>query len=124
MDIQKNLNEVEKFKKDLEIRQNQDRLNRSKNKLARLAEKRFKTTFVGALSEFEQGFGHIWKHGIPEEELTDEEYDNRKIWENIRNNILNKSNAQMRGFLTELDQHTIDKNDFTINFAIKDIKEG
>jgi hypothetical protein len=41
----------------------------SKRKLKNVIERKFKTTFIGALSFFEQEFGSLWGHGKQDGEL-------------------------------------------------------
>jgi hypothetical protein len=38
----------------------QQTMERSKTQLTRIIEKKFKTTFIGAVSCIEQEFGHLW----------------------------------------------------------------
>jgi hypothetical protein len=67
-----------------------------------LLTKRFQTTMIGALHEFEKAFGYLWGHDKDEQDLTDKELDFLDRWENVRNLILNNGNNQLRKTLLDL----------------------
>lgn len=68
--------------------------------------KRFQTTMIGALFEFEKTFGYLWGHDKNENELTDKEIDFLDRWDFTRNQILNNGNHQLRKAITDLDKHS------------------
>lgn len=74
-----------------------------KNAIEAILTKRFQTTMIGALSEFEKSFGYLW--GIHKDEdspLTDKEEKFLDIWEETRNRILNNGNNQLRKSVSEI----------------------
>lgn len=77
-----------------------------------LVKKRFQTTMIGALHEFEKNFGYLWGHDKDLEELTDRQDEFRYIWENTRNNILNNGNDQLRKCLLDLGRNNSYKNTY------------
>jgi hypothetical protein len=64
--------------------------------------KRFQTTMIGALFEFEKSFGYLWGQHKNEEELNDKELDFLDRWDNVRNQILNNGNNQLRKAISDL----------------------
>jgi len=67
--------------------------------------KRFKTTMIGAISEFEKSFGYLWGiHKSENEDLTEREEQFLDIWENTRNRILNNGNNQLRRALSDVNK--------------------
>lgn len=65
--------------------------------------KRFQTTMIGALFEFEKTFGYLWgNHKTEDEELTDKEENFLDLWEETRNRVLNNGNNQLRKSLAEI----------------------
>lgn len=65
--------------------------------------KRFQTTMIGALYEFEKTFGYLWGHEKNENEnLTDKEEKFLDMWEETRNKILNNGNNQLRKAISEI----------------------
>lgn len=69
-----------------------------------LITKRFQTTMIGALHEFEKAFGHLWGHDKNEDFLTESEEEFMYRWENVRNQILNNGNNQLRKCLSDLER--------------------
>lgn len=68
-----------------------------------ILKKRFQTTMIGALYEFEKSFGYLWGyHKNEDEELTEKEETFMDIWEETRNRILNNGNSQLRKAISEL----------------------
>lgn len=78
-----------------------------KKRLKGIAKKKFDTTMVFPISQFEVAFGHLWGHGLKLDELTKEQIVNRHKWEEIRQNIFNTGNQQMRNLFAELDLHDV-----------------
>ena len=66
--------------------------------------KRFQTTMIGALYEFEKAFGYLWGQNKNPDFLTENEEDFRDRWEDVRNQILNNGNSQLRKCLIDLDR--------------------
>jgi hypothetical protein len=79
-------------------------------KYAEEADQKLRTTFIGALSIFEEAFGHLWGYRLPESELTDEQFECRKRWEFARTKILNNGNNQLRTALKEISEYSIEWN--------------
>jgi hypothetical protein len=79
---------------------------KSKDRLLKILSKKFEKTFIGDLSEFEVVFGFLWGHGKRENELNDDELYYRDLWKEVRHNILNKGNGNIRAVHDELDQYT------------------
>lgn len=64
--------------------------------------KRFQTTMIGALFEFEKAFGYLWGQDKEESDLTDRELDFSDRWDAVRNQILNNGNNQLRKAIADL----------------------
>ena len=67
--------------------------------------KRFQTTMIGSLHQFEKYFGYMWGIGLEEDELTDQQLDAREAWELTRNQILNNGNNQLRQMLLDIENN-------------------
>lgn len=68
-----------------------------------ILKKRFQTTMIGALYEFEKSFGYLWGYNKDENEpLSQKEEKFLDIWEETRNNILNNGNNQLRKAISEI----------------------
>lgn len=92
----------------------------SRERLKKIAKKKFRTCFISALSEFESMFGVLlWGHGLPEDEITSEQNANRVIWDQVRKNILDKGNAQSRALGMEIDLHHVEFQGYHMSFGGK-----
>jgi len=89
----------------------------SKERFFKIAEKKIKTSFIGALDQFEREFGYVWGHG--EEQPTMEQQEMRKVWEKVRNNILNNGNNQIRNLETEMEYYTMEWNRYHYDLPVK-----
>lgn len=72
--------------------------------------KRFQTTMIGALYEFEENFGHLWGLDKDENELTNQELYFREKWDDTRNHILNNGNNQLRKCVADLEKNQSQSN--------------
>lgn len=117
-DIQQKMYRVNKSRKaDVEYNKTIYR-EKSRKRLSTILEKKMKTSFIGALSQFEQYFGRLWGHGKQEEELTDNELKFRKVWEDTRTAILNNGNNQLRAVQNEISEYSISWNRHKLNIPI------
>lgn len=74
------------------------------NNINRILAKRFQTTMIGSLFEFEKTFGYLWGHNKDEtRNLTQAEESFRDAWEFTRDNILNNGNKQLRQALLDIE---------------------
>jgi|TARA_Y100000310_G_C20643940_1_gene795532 predicted esterase YcpF (UPF0227 family) len=78
----------------------------SKDRLQKIASKKIQTTMIGALSSIEKHLGFLWSHD-QDGELTSEQEEMRELYEEIRSEILDKGNHQIRNLETELSQYDI-----------------
>ena len=92
----------------------------SKKRLLNIVKKKFDTTIIGSLAAFEENFGHLWGHNIPEHELTEEQKEYRKLWSETRTIILDKGNLNLRAAQSEISQHTLSWNRYVTQFILKD----
>lgn len=91
-----------------------------KKRFRLLMSTRFRTCFIFALAEFENVFGKdLWGCGLPDEDLTHEQLVSKKKWNQVRKNILDKGNAQLRAMDTEIGLHSFDFIGHKINLEMK-----
>lgn len=108
-----------KIMDDLKAKQAQNKkdfVQASKERFTKIVNTKVKTTFIGALSEFEKGFGFLWglkpENGYTDDQLAikeallvigmDEAYF-KQIWDVARNGVLNNGNNQMKALQKEAD---------------------
>ena len=80
-------------------------------------EKKVKTTMIGALASFEKEFGSLWGHDA--EKLSDEEQYWLDRWDDVRTEILNNGNNQIRAAMEEIAQYTLTWNRYQTDFIVK-----
>lgn len=85
------------------------------DKLIVSIEKKFQTTTIGSLARIENYFGFLWGHN--EDMITIEQSDNRQIWQDLRDDILDHGNYQMRAALTDLRKFIQEENKSKIVFT-------
>ena len=91
----------------------------SKNRLMKNIEKKFKTAMIGSLARCEEKFGFLWGYGLELNKLTKEQQRFQIIWENLRTEILNHCNGQLRAAIEEIMQYNITWNQYKTNFIVK-----
>lgn len=75
-------------------------LDQDSKDLIRNIETRFKTLMIGSIARFEDSFGYLWAHGGDPKSPSQEQF--REIWEDLRLELLNHGNTQMRLGLDDL----------------------
>ena len=100
-------------------RKNDERiLNSSKKKLTDAIVKRIRTTMIGAIAELERSeFGKIF--GFGKTKLTEEERKWKMIWDEVRTNILNQGNNQLRECQREIEQYETRFKPYHTDFIVR-----
>lgn len=101
----------------------------SKNRFARIAAKKIKTSFIGAIAEFEKNFGYLWGKNPPltEEQVqilqalieagVDQEFF-KIIWDTTRTAVLNNGNNQSRGLEQEIANYSMTWDRYRLNLPV------
>lgn len=90
---------------------------RSKTRLKKEIKKRIQTTMIGSLSSIEKYFGFLW--GEESDSPTEREEQMREIFEEMRTEILDKGNTQIRNADAEIETYDITWNKYHINLPIR-----
>jgi hypothetical protein len=103
-----NRNAVDKALKDTQ-RENLEKTKKiSKDRLTAVAEKKVKTVFIGAIDSIENRLGKfLWGHDKDPRDRTEKELQWLEIWKELREEILNKGNNQLRGLLLEISEYDV-----------------
>jgi len=94
----------------------------SKKRLGKIIETKLKTSFIGALSHFEENFGFLWGHGEGEEP-TDEQVFMKEVWERTRTAVLNNGNNQIRACKSEIEQYNIHWNRYQMKLPVRPLNK-
>lgn len=92
---------------------------KDEDKLLDEVEKRFQTLMIGAISRVEKSFGYLWNHGA--DPTNDTQVAFREKWENLRTELLNHGNNQIRLAINAIEDYLDSSNKFSYqyNFKIK-----
>ncbi len=93
-------------------------LEQSRRRLDKIIGTKVRTAFIGALAAFEEEFGFLWGHNVPEDELTQTQIDMYELWERARTNVLNNGNTQLRAVRNEIANQTVKWNRHHIDFHV------
>ena len=73
-------------------------MNNDKQDLIYSIDKRFQTTMIGSLAQFEKRFAHLWE----DERDPDKQNYYHNLWQDVRDEVLNNGNHQARSAIKEL----------------------
>ena len=91
---------------------------RSTNRLKKEIKKRIQTTMIGSLSSVEKYFGFLWGEDSDSEPTAKQE-QMREIFEEMRTEILDKGNTQIRNADAEIETYDVTCNKYHINLPIR-----
>lgn len=91
---------------------------RSTNRLKKEIKKRIQTTMIGSLSSVEKYFGFLWGEDSDSEPTAKQE-QMREIFEEMRTEILDKGNTQIRNADAEIETYDVTWNKYHINLPIR-----
>lgn len=90
----------------------------SRDRLVKIAAKKIQTTMIGALSSIEKTFGFLWEHN-DDIDLTEEQQHMKDLYENMRSEILDRGNSQIRNLEAELSHYDITWKRYQVTLPIK-----
>jgi len=85
----------------------------ARNRLSEAIKKKIKTTMIGAISSIEEKLSFLWQ----------ENPEMFTLYQELRSEILDKGNNQVRTIDSELSQYEISSNKFYFNIPIKKIRK-
>lgn len=97
----------------------QERKRQCKENLTKSVETKIRTTFIGSLDAVEKHLGTLWGYGLPREDLNEAEIQFLSLWQSLRDDILNRGNAQLRAALAELSKYDVDVTRLPYKLEIK-----
>ena len=101
-----NYTELVRKSADFKTAKTDQYLDLSKERLLKIGKKKIQTTMIGALSTLEKRFGFLWGQD-QEGDLTPEQEHLKELYEEIRSEILDRGNNQMRNLEAEFAQYDI-----------------
>ena len=95
---------------------------KSKDRLGNNCKKKIQTTMIGALSSIEDHFGFLWGH-TSDGVLTPDKEKMRQLYEDLRSDILDKGNTQIRNVDAEIVQYDVKWNRYQYHIPMKPIQK-
>lgn len=89
-----------------------------RKRLSDIAEKKIKTTFIGAIAAFEKEFGELWGIDLKDEDRDEDQKYWYDKWQIARTEILNNGNNQSRSLLSEIANHIVSWNRYNMTFKV------
>lgn len=104
------------LKKSFDLKQKKEERQKelSKDKLFSITKKKIQTTMIGSISSIENHFGFLWDVENP----TNEQNQLKIIFEEIRSEILDRGNTQMRNLENEFGNYDITLKNYTISLPV------
>ena len=79
---------------------------KSKDRLTSSTQKKIRTTMIGSLSSIEDHLGFLWGHNS-KESLTPEQEQYRNIFDELRTEILDKGNIQIKEVVVDFANYDV-----------------
>jgi hypothetical protein len=92
-----------------------------KQRLETIICKKIETATIGSLAAIEKYLGYLWGTS---KNRTSEELEMFDIWQQLRKEILDNGNNQIRGAKAELENQTIIWNGYQLTLPVKEHKDG
>lgn len=89
----------------------------SRKRLVSILDQKFKTTMIGAIARFEEAFGELWGHRDNSPSI--EQLKFRRIWDEVRKDILDNGNKQRRAAHDEVSQYTMSWDKYKTEFIVR-----
>lgn len=90
----------------------------AKQKLIESTKRKMQTTMIGALASVEKYFGDIWGHNL-EGGLTPKQEKMKEVYNQLRSEILDKGNVQIRNMEMELIDYEVTPIKYHYNLPIR-----
>lgn len=94
--------------------------NDGKRRLNDLLKKHMTTLMIGAIAEFEKSFGEDWGHGLVDEERNDDQLDDKAVWNQCREKIMDLGNKLIKEVNKELNNYNVESVKYQIKFYPKE----
>lgn len=114
MGLHDNYRQVTNLRQYMNNKRDEEHKFKSRLRLSQALNKKFNTCFIGAINSVENTFGAFWGKDLEPNQRTPNQIKILKLWIALRNEILDKGNAQLRKAVKELE-------DYEINYKGKQI---
>lgn len=91
-----------------------------KRRLNDVLKKLLTTLMIGSISEFEKHFGEDWGHGLMDDQRTDDQLDDKAVWNQCREKIMDLGNKLIKDMNKELNNYNVESVKYQIKFYPKE----
>ena len=125
MGLREQMDEAGRLRKQADAQRKERFFEQSRQRLLQILEKKFRTTFIGAISAIEESsFGRLWGHNLRHNERNENQQRWFEVWQNLRTKILNQGNAQLRAVQNELELYKVEWLRHQTNLPIKESRNS
>jgi hypothetical protein len=89
-------------------------MNKYQQEILKNIETRLRTIMIGSLSRIEKHFGYLWNYGDDMETKNHEIFSDK--WEDLRLEILNHGNNQIRAAIDDMEMFFNKENKYAYNY--------
>lgn len=89
-------------------------MNKYQQEILKNIETRLRTIMIGSLSRIEKHFGYLWNYGDDAETKNHEIFSEK--WEDLRLEILNHGNNQIRAAIDDMEMFFNKENKYVYNY--------
>lgn len=107
------LKQMKQVKIEHEIKRKNKYKQDSKKRLKKIAGKKIQTTMIGALDVIERHLGFLWEND------DEDSLELRQIYSDIRQEILDRGNKQIRNLESEIDQYDVEWLRYNLKLPVK-----
>jgi len=101
------LDKMLELRKQIQVDEEEQKKENMRATLMKTVETNIKTAFIGAISSFENTFGYLWGHG--EMKLTEKQQQFRELWAQVRKEVFDKGNDQIKLAKRELSRYEVER---------------
>jgi transcription termination factor Rho len=117
MSEHKDYNKFLKKSIDLKNIREERRREISKDDLFKSCKKKIQTTMIGALDTIEKQFGFLWSFE-DQDSLNEEQKQIKNIYDEVRANILDKGNTQIRNLEAEFANYEVSRKRYHLDIPV------
>jgi hypothetical protein len=108
-------NKLKTIREKIDLDKDKKYKEESKERLKKICSTKIKTTMIGALDSIEKKFKEFYsKDGKP----TNEQLTLQRIFDELRTEILDKGNQQIRNLDTEFEQYVVEWKRYTLKLPV------
>ncbi len=119
MDNQDNSGKLSKYVSDRAKYDEKVEKGNGKRRLNDVLKKMLTTLMIGSIAEFEKHFGEDWGHGLSDDERNDDQLDDKAVWNQCREKVMDLGNRLIKEMTKELSNYNVEAVKYQLKFYPK-----